>query len=160
MASRKTKTKAKTKPAPNVRTPSARGRQNREKGAIFEREIATRFTSYLVSVHGRNEETLRIKRNIGQARDGGCDIDIGCLVVEAKRRRRLTGPRKWLQQAQAAAKTRFDRDSHVLAGELDHIPIVVAREDGADEPMVVLGLNHFIILAGARVNESLDRDAL
>lgn len=101
------------------------GKSQRIKGAVFERDVAHMFSARF----GRE-----FKRNIGQARDGGNDIDVGPLVVEAKRRASLKGLRAWMAQAQAAADTRGGAS----------IAVVVMREDNGPEPMVLLGFGDFI----------------
>lgn len=74
---------------------------------------------------------FEVKRNIGQARDGGCDINVGPLVVECKRRKTLGTVYGWLQQA-------------INAG--GGVPVVVAREDQG-EPIVILRLSDFFVLS-------------
>jgi hypothetical protein len=112
-------------------------KSQRTKGAVFEREVAKLFSA---------EFGREFKRNIGQARDGGNDLDVGILTVEAKRRASLDTLRGWLAQAGAAASARPGRPG---------TPIVVCREDGAVQPMVLLNLADFFILAGGSVRASL-----
>lgn len=95
----------------------------RTKGAVYEREVMKAFST----AFGRE-----FKRNIGQARDGGNDGDVGPLVLEMKRRKSLKTFMDWYRQAQAA-----------VTG--DRLPIVVMRED-AGESMVLLSLVDFIRL--------------
>jgi len=99
------------------------GKSQRTKGAVFERDIAKLFTAAL-----RPEQPFQ--RNIGQARDGGCDINVGPLMVECKRRASLKVLRQWVQQA--------------TVSKGGTIPVVVMREDGGDEPMVLLRFRDFI----------------
>lgn len=108
------------------------GKSQRTKGATFEREIAHRF---------RDAVGVDCKRNIGQARDGGNDLDVGPLVVECKRRKTLTTLRAWYAQAHAAMVTR-----NLQSGRQDLVPVVVARADGQLEPFVVLTLGDFLAL--------------
>ena len=90
------------------------------------------------------------KRNIGQARDGGNDGDVGPLVVECKRRRSLKTLMGWYEQAKAAAKRReFGARSGLLP-----VPIVVMREDDG-ESMVLLSLNSFLVLTGDCITAEL-----
>lgn len=119
-------------------------KSQRTKGAVFERDVCAIFSSALGQ---------EFKRNIGQARDGGNDIDIGPLIVECKRRKTLGTVYKWLQQAIDAAKGRTY--THRNAGEgwavtqdpdTPMIPIVVARQDADTAPLVILRLNDFIKL--------------
>lgn len=107
------------------------GKLQRTKGAVYEREIAERFSAAV---------GVPIKRNIGQARDGGNDLDVGPLVVECKRRKTLTTIEGWMAQARAAAGRRS-----VDPSDFRPIPVVVCR---ADQGMshVVLELNDFLLL--------------
>lgn len=84
----------------------------------------------------------KIERNIGQARDGGCDINAGSLVIEVKRRKTLLTFRAWYDQAKASVKRTGD------------IPIVVMREDGG-EFLVALSLDHFLDLTASKIAEQL-----
>lgn len=105
------------------------GKSQRTKGAGGEREVAQIFSDAL--------RRGPFKRNIGQARDGGNDIDIGPLVVEVKRRKSLKGLYAWLQQAADAVARRFNPSRH--------IPVVVTRQDGGAW-LVVIGLQDFLEL--------------
>lgn len=100
------------------------GKSQRTKGATYEREVRDAFNKAL----GTN-----FQRNIGQARDGGCDIPIGPFAVEAKRRKTLTTIEGWLQQSKTAAIN--------LSSE--HMPIVVTRSDGG-RSMALLDLDDFL----------------
>lgn len=82
-----------------------------------------------------------VKRNIGQARDGGNDIDVADLLIECKRRKTLTTIEGWLQQAQDAVTERF------LADGVARRPVVVCRADQG-ESLVVLKLTDFLDLVG------------
>lgn len=81
-----------------------------------------------------------MKRNIGQARDGGDDITVGPLVVECKRRKTLGTVYAWLQQATKAAS-----EKKPLPDGGKRVPIVVGREDNG-ESLVILRLTDFLIL--------------
>jgi hypothetical protein len=105
------------------------GKSQRTKGAGGEREVCAILTSAL----GK-----KIERNIGQARDGGCDINAGSLVIEVKRRKTLTTFRAWYEQAKASVKRNGD------------IPVVVMREDGG-QFMAALSLDDFIRLVGPQI---------
>lgn len=112
---------------------------SRRKGSKFERDVCDAFSDAL-GLEGEQ----RIKRNIGQARDGGNDVDVGPLVVEVKIRKTLGTVYAWLQQAMDAARKRFfslDNDETT-----PKIPIVVARQDGDTSPIVILRLSDFLIL--------------
>lgn len=99
------------------------GKMQRNKGAAYEREICKK----LAEATGRE-----VKRNIGQARDGGTDIPFGNFRIEAKRRRTLGTIEKWLKQSKDACPK-------------DELPAVVARSDGG-ESMVILSLDTFLLL--------------
>jgi hypothetical protein len=106
------------------------GKSQRTKGATYEREVAQVFSAAL---------GIEVKRNIGQARDGGNDLDVGPLVVECKRRKTLTTIEGWMLQAQAAANERRRGHEEVT------IPVVVARAD-AGKSLVIISLADFLIL--------------
>jgi hypothetical protein len=105
------------------------GKSQRTKGAVGEREVADIFSKAL--------QRGPFKRNIGQARDGGNDINIGPLVVEVKRRKTLGTVYGWLQQAADAVRQRLNPGAHK--------PVVVARQDGGAW-IVVIGLQDFLEL--------------
>jgi hypothetical protein len=107
------------------------GASQRTKGAVYEREVADRFNDVL-----ELPQSTRIKRHIGQARDGGNDLTVGPLVVECKRRKTLTTIETWLGQAEQATK-RTD----------GMIPCVVARQDKGDS-LIVMRLDDFLELDG------------
>lgn len=117
------------------------GKGQRVKGSVFEREVAAVFSAAL----GQD-----FKRNIGQARDGGNDIDVGPLVVECKRRKTMKTVYDWMRQAQAAAAPR----QIGLFETAEKIPVVVARAD-AEKPLVILGLDDFVALAKDEVARRL-----
>jgi hypothetical protein len=101
------------------------GKRQRTKGAAYEREVARFFSA----AFGQD-----FQRNIGQARDGGNDIDVGPLVVECKRRKNLKGMEDFLKQALAAAVER---------GQNPSIPVVVMRADEG-QSMVLCALPDFV----------------
>lgn len=101
------------------RTNSERGRLNKSRGAAFEREVAEKF---------RERLGVQAKRRLGQAREGGHDIDLPSLfglVTEAKRTKEGQLRLPWLLQAQEAMT------------DESQIPLVVTRGDGSD-PVVIL----------------------
>lgn len=121
-------------------------KSQRTKGAVFEREVCEIFTSAL-------NPAEPFKRNIGQARDGGNDIDVGPLVVECKRRKTLGTVYGWLQQAIDACRGRTYTVDVMDDGEWlgscetrPMIPAVVARQDGDTAPIVILKLSDFLKL--------------
>jgi hypothetical protein len=118
------------------------GKSQRTKGAVGEREVAALFSAHT----GRE-----YKRNIGQARDGGNDIDIEDLVVEVKRRKTLGTIYGWLQQAIAAATQPLPASVINMQPILRGTPVVVARQDGG-EWVVVLRLRDFLPIWGAWLN--------
>jgi Holliday junction resolvase len=83
------------------------GRAARNKGAAAERELAALLS---------DELGLVVKRKLGQARDGGDDIQIDHYRLEVKRRERLQVD-DWAQQIEKAAQP----------GEW---PVVVYRRSG------------------------------
>lgn len=90
---------------------------HRDRGADFEREIA----NYLTMELGR-----AVRRKLGQARDGGDDLQVGKFRLECKRRVTILVD-KWLSQVERCA--------------LDHeVPIVIARSDRG-EALAVLRLS-------------------
>jgi Holliday junction resolvase len=106
------------------------GRMARNKGAAGERELAAILTDKLGFV---------VKRKLGQARDGGDDIQIGQYRIEVKRREALRLD-DWCQQVEQASQ----------AGD---VPVVAYRRNG--QPWrVVVPLEWFI----DQVRETLDND--
>lgn len=117
----------------------------RTKGAVGERELAELFSNALGQV---------FKRNIGQARDGGNDLDVGPLVVEVKRRKTLITLRNWYKQAVSAAIRRDADPNAPLREHGPSTPVVVAREDGGSW-LVVLSLNDFLRLTRREIKRQL-----
>ena len=104
---------------PKKRTNSERGKLNKSRGAAFEREVAEMF---------RDRLGVQAKRRLGQAREGGHDIDLPSLlrlVTEAKRTKTGQLRLPWLIQATEA----MTHESQ--------IPLVVTRGDGAD-PVAIM----------------------
>ena len=95
-------------------------KSQRIKGHSFEREIAIDLSEVFHE---------SVKRNIGQARDGGDDITLPPFRIECKRRAHIA-VYKWLEQVIAA--TEMD----------DEIPVVVARAD-QQESIVILRYSDF-----------------
>lgn len=83
------------------------GRMSRNKGAAGERELAKILA---------DELGVDVKRKLGQARDGGDDIQVGKYRLEVKRREALRLD-DWCQQIEVAARP----------GEW---PVVVYRRNG------------------------------
>jgi len=82
-------------------------KMQRTKGAAGERELAEILTATL----GR-----KVSRKLGQARDGGDDIQTGQFKWEVKRRARLS-VYEFLEQVEAACK---DNDTPIVAMRGDH----------------------------------------
>ena len=99
-------------------------KSQRDKGAAAEREVA----AILANVLG-----VQVKRKLGQARDGGDDIQVGRYRIEVKRRETLAMD-QWSRQVEAAA----------APGE---VPVVIYRR--SREPWrVSLRLDDFLPLLG------------
>jgi len=126
-------------------------KSQRNKGAGGEREVCEIFNAAL----NRDD----IKRNIGQSRDGGNDIDVGPLVVEVKRRKTLGTIYGWMQQAIEAVKgRRLTGQQNVRSVNLPPgsagivatiessplLPVVVFRQDGDTSWMVMMRLNDWL----------------
>jgi Holliday junction resolvase len=79
----------------------------RNKGAAGERELSKILTDELGFV---------VQRKLGQARDGGDDIQIGQYRIEVKRRERVQAD-DWAQQVEATC-------------QLGDVPIVAYRRNG------------------------------
>ena len=84
-----------------------KGRGRRQKGARGENELAQLLSDQLGFV---------VKRKLGQARDGGDDIQVGQYKIEVKRHERLS-VMDWVRQVEATC----------AVGE---VPIVVFRQNG------------------------------
>lgn len=94
----------------------------RNKGAAAEREVCAILAELLGTP---------IKRKLGQARDGGDDIEIGKFRIEVKRREALSID-AWCEQVEVCT-------------EIGQVPLVVYRRNG--KPWrVVLRLDDFIPL--------------
>jgi Holliday junction resolvase len=96
------------------------GKASRDKGARGERELAEILSHELGVV---------VKRKLGQARDGGDDIQVGKFRIEVKRREKLSID-SWCEQVEKAS-------------EPGDVPVLVYRRNG--QPWrVVVGLQWFI----------------
>jgi hypothetical protein len=97
-------------------------KSQRDKGAAAEREVCAILAESLGAP---------IKRKLGQARDGGDDIEIGKFRIEVKRRETVAID-AWCEQVEACT-------------EIGQVPVVVYRRNG--KPWrVVLRLEDFIPL--------------
>jgi len=98
-------------------------RSQRDKGARYEREIATKLSKVL---------GIKLRRNITQYQTKSQpDIIAGNLAIECKRRARIGLVYEWLDQARAAAGERM--------------PVVIARADNKPD-VVVMDLSTFVQL--------------
>lgn len=94
------------------------GRGKRRKGAVGERELAGILSEQL---------GFEVKRKLGQARDGGYDIEIGRFCIEVKRQERLA-IEDWCRQVEAAVTSASRIDSE---GDFEPpVPVVVFRRSG------------------------------
>jgi Holliday junction resolvase len=96
------------------------GRSKRTKGAVAERELAQILS---------DELGICVKRKLGQAREGGDDIQVGQFRIEAKRQEKIQ-IESWWEQVQACAAP-------------DEIPVLAFRRS-RNPWKVVLTLNDFI----------------
>jgi hypothetical protein len=108
-------------------------RYEREKGAAFEREIAHELESLrqrlAERLSGRAEHIFNgtVWRNLKQYQSANqCDMHLGPLAIECKRRARIGNLYEWLGQAESGT-------------EPGEIPVVIARAD-REEPVVILYL--------------------
>ena len=93
------------------------GKSQRDKGAAYEREVAIELTKQLGVV---------FKRVLGQARDGGGDVESVYMDVlfECKRRKTLKGLYQWMRQAVMSSQVQS-----IMTGRRS-IPALVFRADG------------------------------
>jgi len=97
-------------------------KSQRTKGAGGEREVC----AFL-----RDSLGIDVRRKLGQARDGGHDIDLPGFNVEVKRRKRIAGLYDWMDQC---------------GGWIHSKPVVMLRADGR-EWLVVMKLPDWVELA-------------
>lgn len=102
-------------------------KMQRTKGAVFEREVA----EVLSLVAG-----YPVKRTLGQARDGGADIELHEMLVECKRRKSLKVLYGWWSQV--------NRCGPVAAGA--KVPAMVIRADN-EEALFVCALSELAMVA-------------
>ena len=91
------------------------GKAQRRKGANGENELAGILTDNLGII---------VKRNLGQAREGGDDITIGKFRLEVKRRKEIA-VHKFMEQAQASCQP---GDVAIVAMRADGKPWCVMME--------------------------------
>jgi Holliday junction resolvase len=93
-------------------------KMQRTKGATFEREIANDLTE---------SWGVKVKRNLGQARDSGDDITVPPFRIECKRRKGIA-VYEWLEQCEMACYKVMRREFPVVIARADHKePIVIMR---------------------------------
>ena len=94
----------------------------KDRGASYEREVCNALSERLGT---------KVSRVLGQARDGGSDIDLGPFMIECKRRRKIA-LYEWMEQAKISSKG-------------DKVPVVICRADGK-ESLVIFRLDDAITL--------------
>ena len=110
------------------------GKASRDKGARGERELADILSHELGFV---------VKRKLGQARDGGDDIQVGRFRIEVKRREKLSID-AWCEQVEKAS-------------EPGDVPVLIYRRNGQPWRAVV-GLEWFIKMMREELSDA-ERDA-
>lgn len=95
----------------------------KQRGSDYEREICTILSDAL----GQS-----VRRCLGQARDGGGDIDVPPFLLECKRRRSIA-VYEWMDQAVKSAE------------DAGRIPVVICRGD-RKESLVIFRLTDAIKL--------------
>jgi len=111
------------------------GKMQRTKGAAYEREVAKILSERL----GRPT-----KRMLGQARDGGHDLEqIGPWLFECKRRAKIA-VYDWIHQIAKAATGTWAA------------PIVIARADN-EQSIVIMRLDDWLDMARAVLEREKDR---
>lgn len=113
----------------------------RRKGSDGEREVARILSDTL---------GVKLKRNLGQARDGGDDITLpkyggGRFRVEVKRRDRIACG-KWLEQATKAARNCVDGSD---------VPVVLMRAD-AGRWMALMDLQDWMPMLGGELGPEVN----
>lgn len=103
------------------------GRRARNKGARGEREVAAILEGWL---------GVTVRRNLGQAREGGDDITVGKFRFEVKRRETIS-MMQWCRQVEACTGP----------GE---VPIVAFRQSG-QEWRICMKLQDFLPLLGNEI---------
>ena len=117
----------------------------RTKGATAERELAAILSDLLGVV---------CKRQLGQERDGGCDIKLGRARIQVKRHEVLSVPAWWRQAVADAAD-----GVPVLAWRQSgkpwtfRVPVLAVLDSaiGADGPTCDMGIDGFELFCRERV---------
>lgn len=106
------------------------GKMQRTKGATYEREVAATISSRL----GRPT-----KRMLGQARDGGHDLEqVGPWLFECKRRAKIA-VYEWLDQVAKACKYTANQPG-------GQTPVVIARADNR-KSIVIMDFEDWLAMA-------------
>lgn len=108
------------------------GKFQRDKGARVEREIAKALAAYF---------DIPVKRRLGQAREGGEDIDADLpFCIEIKARADAPAVQKFLEQARDASRNDM------------RTPVAVVKGD-RKQPIVVMFLTDWLELAMPSVQQ-------
>ena len=108
------------------------GKYQRDKGARVERDIAKALAAYF---------GVKAKRRLGQARDGGEDLDIDIpFTIEVKARAEAPACQKFLEQAYEAAL------------DTARMPIAIIKGD-RKQPVVLMYLTDWLELAMPMVKQ-------
>ena len=108
------------------------GKSQRDKGARLERDIAAALGAYF---------GIKAKRRLGQARDGGEDIDMDIpFTIEIKARAEAPACQKFLEQAYEAAL------------DTARMPIAIIKGD-RKQPVVLMYLTDWLELAMPTVQQ-------
>jgi len=108
------------------------GKYQRDKGARLERGMAEALGAYF---------GIKAKRRLGQARDGGEDLDIDIpFTIEIKARAEAPACQKFLEQAHEAAK------------DTARMPIAIIKGD-RKPPVVLMYLTDWLELAMPTVQQ-------
>lgn len=105
------------------------GKRQRQRGAETEREVCDEIAKGTGWV---------VKRELGQARDGGCDIRLGHFILEVKRRKSIA-VYEWIDQANAACVA-------------NSVPVVICRADKR-EFLVIQRLDDWLKMAAKELPE-------
>src|SRR5208282_6925704 len=105
---------------------------SRTKGAGGERELCALLSDAFGQV---------VKRKLGQAREGGNDVDLPGFRVECKRRKRIGNLYEWVEQAKLPL-----REATAATFQRIPIPVVMLRADGK-EWLVTMRLADWVVIA-------------
>ncbi len=104
-------------------------KSQRTKGAAYEREVAEKLTRIFT-------RKVKVRRQLGQARDSGADIHLDCLLIECKRRKSLKTLYKWMSQVVRAKVLKASQ------------PMLIVRADN-EEDLVIFRLQDILWFAHA-----------